>query len=75
MLYFNGHTLRDQDNANKSILLVYKQLILGKQRALSLKVACNFRNYLKIGRTSVKTELNAQTIHEQLLLSTHKCIL
>ena len=27
---------------------------IGKQRALSLEVTCNFRLYLKIGQTSVK---------------------
>ena len=27
---------------------------IGKQRALSREVTCNFRLYLKIGRTSVK---------------------
>jgi len=31
--------------------------VIGKQRALSLQVTCNFRLYLNIGRTSVNPSL------------------
>ena len=40
---------------------------IGKHQALSCEVTCNFIFYLKVGRTSVLTDLNN---HEQLPLST-----
>jgi len=43
---------------------------VGKHRALSREVTCNFRLYLEIGQTSVNPILN-DYIYEKLALSTH----